>query len=413
MTNEDFKRFDMKKAPIRQRKYLQPIVWALSFPDVKKHETVINKIGTEGLKPPYIMLNNHNAFFDFKVASKAVYPNRANYIVAIDGFIKREWLLRNVGGICKRKFTNDITLVRNIKKVLDNGDICMIYPEARYSLCGTTAILPDALGKLCKIMHVPVVTLICHGNHIDQPFWNLRKRNIKGNTADFKLLFSKEELEKASVDEINNAIKKEFVYDEYTWQKENNIHVTAPWRAEGLDKVLYKCPACGTEYQMKSKGAILYCDHCHKEWEMSELGELKATQGVTEFSHIPSWYEWERSEVRKEVEAGTYHLECACHTDSLPNAKGYIDLGKGTLVHDMSGFHLKGSGKYGDYSMEKSVESLYSCHIEYNYLGKFGDCIDLNTLEDTFYIYPEGNEFSVTKIALATEELYDYKKKQK
>ncbi len=49
---------------------------------------------------------------------------------------------------------------------------------------------------------------------------------------------------------------------------------------------------------------------------------------------------------------------------------------------------------------------MYSCHIEYNYLGKHGDCIDINTLADTYYIYPEGNDFSVTKIALATEELY-------
>ncbi|HPJ21779.1 MAG TPA: hypothetical protein PLH18_05435, partial [Clostridia bacterium] len=50
--------------------------------------------------------------------------------------------------------------------------------------------------------------------------------------------------------------------------------------------------------------------------------------------------------------------------------------------------------------------SMYSCHIEYNYLGKHGDCIDLNTLTDTYYIYPKINDFSVTKMALATEELF-------
>ena len=32
--------------------------------------------------------------------------------------------------------------------------------------------------------------------------------------------------------------------------------------------------------------------------------------------------------------------------------------------------------------------------------------MDLNTLEDTWYIYPHDCEFSVTKMALATEELY-------
>jgi hypothetical protein len=62
--------------------------------------------------------------------------------------------------------------------------------------------------------------------------------------------------------------------------------------------------------------------------------------------------------------------------------------------------------------VKKSVSSLYSCHIEYNYLGKHGDCIDLNTLSDTYYIYPKNCEFSVTKIALATEELYDWERRQ-
>ena len=49
---------------------------------------------------------------------------------------------------------------------------------------------------------------------------------------------------------------------------------------------------------------------------------------------------------------------------------------------------------------------MYSCHIEYEYLGRFGDCVDLNTLEDTWYIYPESGNFAVTKMALATEELF-------
>ena len=35
-----------------------------------------------------------------------------------------------------------------------------------------------------------------------------------------------------------------------------------------------------------------------------------------------------------------------------------------------------------------------------------GDPFDLNTLEDTWYIYPHDCDFAVTKMALATEELY-------
>ena len=44
----------------------------------------------------------------------------------------------------------------------------------------------------------------------------------------------------------------------------------------------------------------------------------------------------------------------------------------------------------------------------YEYLGKFGDCVDLNTLDNTYYVYPERKDFSVTKISLAVEEIYKH-----
>ena len=329
-------------------------------------------------------------------------------MVAIDGFIGREQLLRDVGCICKRKFTNDLSLIRQLRQVIQNGDVAMIYPEARYSLCGTTAVLPASLGKLCKLLGVPVVTLICRGHHVNSPFWNLHERGVKPTEAEMRLLFTREELASASAGEVNERLVEAFQYDDFAWQKARGIRTPYPKRAEGLHKVLYQCPACGTEYRMRSSGATLRCESCGKSWTMSELGELSADRGETEFSHIPDWYEWERGNVRREVEAGTYSTgPLPVHVDSLPNARRFIPLGEGTLVHDMNGFTVRGVDADGDpFEMIKPVPSLYSCHIEYEYLGKHGDCVDLNTLEDTWYVYPHDCDFSVTKMALATEELY-------
>ena len=139
---------------------------------------------------------------------------------------------------------------------------------------------------------------------------------------------------------------------------------------------------------------------------MDELGSLRAVEGETEFSHIPAWYEWERANVRREVVAGTYAFTAPVRVMSLPNAKGYIHIGDGTLKHGMEGFTVRGTGAFCAFEMVKPVPSLYSCHIELNYLDKYGDCVDLNTLEDTWYCYPQIKDFAVTKIALATEELY-------
>lgn len=411
---KDFERFDMTKPPVRTKWYLRPLTYIFSLPDIKKHGLKITEKGTEGLKPPYLLLCNHNAFMDFKAATKAIFPDRANYVIAIDGFIGREKLLRNVGGICKRKFTNDVTLIRQLKRVAQNGDVAVIYPEARYSLCGTTAVLPSGLGKLCKMLDIPVVTFICHGHHVNSPFWNLHDRGVKPTEAELTLIYTPEQLKDASAEDINAKILEMFQYDDFAWQKERGIRVTYPKRAEGLHKVLYQCPSCLKEYTMTSEGTKLICGSCGKTWTMTELGELAADSGETEFTHIPDWYEWERANVRKEIEAGTYSTgEMPVAVNSLPNAKKFIRLGEGVMVHDMNGFTVSGTDGDGDpFEMKKPPQSLYSCHIEYEYLGKYGDCVDLNTLEDTWYIYPHDCEFSVTKMALATEELYFYDRRR-
>lgn len=412
---DNFRRFDMKKPPVKCRWFLKPVAWAISFPGIWKHKTQITKIGMEGIKPPYVLLGNHNAFFDMNVSSAATFPYFGNYVVAIDGYLKREWLLRNIGCICKRKFTNDLTMLRHLKTVIKKKGIVALYPEARYSLCGTTAPLPESIGKFCKMLNVPIVTLICHGHHINHPFWNTRhERKVTPTEATMKMFLSREDLEKLSVDEINDRLVNEFQYDDFKWQADKKIKVDCPDRAVGLEKILYQCPHCNTEFMMKSEGTQITCSSCNKSWTMTEYGKLKAVDGETEFSHIPDWYEWERENVKREVENGTYSSgELPVYVKSLPNAKGYINIGNGTMVHDMNGFRVSVTDKDGDvHTMEKTVPSLYSCHIEYEYLFKDGDCVDLNTLDDTWYTYPYDKPFSVTKMALATEELYyDFRRK--
>ena len=365
----------MAKAPIRTRWYLRPLTLLLSLPDVIAHKTIIHYEGTKELKPPYLLLSNHNAFMDFKVLTKAIYPKRANYVVAIDGFIGREWLLRNVGCICKRKFTNDLTLVRHLAKVVENGDIAVVYPEARYSLCGTTAVLPESLGKLCRLLGVPVAVLICHGHHVNSPFWNLHSRGIKPTEADFKLLFTPEDLKSLPLDEINSRLVDAFQYDDYAWLQSKGLEMHYDKRAEGLEKVLYQCPHCGTEYEMDSKANQLICKHCGKTWTMLPDGSLQAGGGApTEFSRVPDWYEWERANVRAEVEAGTYDSgELPVEVRSLPNAKRFIALGSGTMRHNMDGFAVKVRSLLGkEYEMKIPVPSAYSCHIRIQLSGQMG-----------------------------------------
>ena len=403
-------RFDFEKLPKKERIYLTPVAYLLSFPSVWRRRLKVTKVNMKGLKPPYILLCTHHAFIDFKVTTASIFPRRANYVVAVDGFINREWLLRNVGGIGKRKFTNDIKLVKQIKYCLEElHNIVAIYPEARYSLVGTTAIIPNSLGKMVKLLKRPVVVLNMHGNYLSQPVWNLKKRKNR-IAADMTQIVTQAEIDSLTVDEINERINKAFVYDEYQWQKDNKIKITYKDRAKNLHKVLYQCPNCLTEHEMDSDKDLIWCNHCKKTYQMDIYGQLKALEGITEFSHIPDWYEFIRTQVRAQIENGTYHVEDDVMVESLPNSKGFIPLGKGHFVHDLNGFRFT-LDKAEPINLIKEPLSLYSLHIEYDYRTK-GDCFDLSTLTDTYYIYPENKKNIVTKLHFAVEEMYKIHKEK-
>ena len=98
--------------------------------------------------------------------------------------------------IATRKFTTDVHLVKFIRKVLQRGDILAMYPEARYSPCGTRAFLPDSLGKRVRINKLPLVAVVHHGNHLYAPFWNFRnKRKVPLHTT-MKLILTPEQIER-------------------------------------------------------------------------------------------------------------------------------------------------------------------------------------------------------------------------
>lgn len=394
-------RFNLEKPPVKAKWYLQVLAWILSFPETFKVRSKIKKIRMKGLKGPYILLCNHNSFLDFKVATRAIFPRKSTYIVAIDGFVNREWLLRNVGGIGKRKFVSDPYTFRQVRHTLkDLRQICQIYPEARYSLVGTSSVIPDSLGKLVKVLKYPVVSLISHGHHLRQPFWNLTKRKVNTYT-EMNQILTIEELQKKSVEEINETIRNSFTYDDYKYQLENKIVIDYEDRAKGLHKVLYKCPDCFSEHTMASDKNKLWCTACNTTHEMNEFGQLNNATSRTIFSHIPDWFEWQREMVRKEIQKGEYNIQLNVIIETLPNSTGFYRLKDGILTHNEIGFILHNP----DFTLKKRVLANYGVHIEYDYFGK-GDCISFSTLEDTYYIYPKNQHYGVTKFHFAVEELY-------
>ncbi len=423
--------FDRYMIPPKQNIFLMPIIWLYCWWVTRKAKLRINKVRMSGLKPPYLVLGTHHAFMDFCVTPLALFPHRANYVSELEGFeAYGEWLYRRIGCLGTRKFVNDLALVKNIKRVIDRKGILVLYPEARYANVGTYSKLPESVGKLAKMLKVPVVVINMRGNYLQSPIWNLTIRKEAILDATITQVFTKEELAKATVSEINEKLQEYLAYDEYAWQYLTKQAITYEKRAEGIELALYQCPVCKWEFQMASEGAELYCRHCGERWYMTVYGRMEhltikhqtdnnlidnfyheTQESAVDFTHIPNWYEWQRNQVIKEIENGTYFLDVEVHIEALPNAVNFIDLGEGRLIHDKNGFELTFK-EYGS-DEEKTLHflpiTMTSIHTEYNYRGN-GQCVTLSTLDNTYFLFPRSEGFNATKIQFATEYLYEVAK---
>lgn len=400
--------FDRHKIPPKQNLFFMPFIWLACWLLTRSGRLCIHKVNMRGLKPPFLVLGTHHAFMDFLVTPLALFPFRANYVSELEGFeYYGEWLYRQIGCLGTRKFVHDFALVTNIKRVIDRKGILVLYPEARYANIGTFSALPESVGKLAKFLDVPLVTVNMRGNYLQSPIWNLKKR--KGARLDTTItqLFTKEALRQASVREVNETIQHALTYDEYAWQNANQLRIDAPWRAEGLELVLYQCVHCGAQFDMQAQGAALFCRRCGSRWHMTALGKLEGAGTDTIFSHIPDWYEWQREQVQQVIDQGLYQLDVRVCIESLPNAKNFIPLGEGRLLHNSEGFCLifKEHGESTKSILRFASSTMLSIHTEYNYRGK-GQCITLSTLDNTYFIYPLEEGFNVTKIQFATEYLF-------
>ena len=401
------KRYVTARYPLHQRKFWTWLIWVLSKFALMGKKYKVETMGMEELKPPYMLLSNHMHFIDFELAAMGTWPHPVSNVVSIDGYVVKFFLLEWIGAIATRKFTTDLHLVKSIRRVLQRGDILAMYPEARYSPCGTTAFLPESLGKLIRMNKVPVVAVVHHGNHLYAPFWNFRsKRKVPLHTT-MKLILTPEQIETMTVEEINETLGQALQYDDYRYQKENGIRITEKDRAEGLHQVLYQCPHCLTESKMASKGTELFCTECGKRWNWNEDGNLQALEGETEFTHIPDWFEWERQQVARQIADGTYRYEDEVQVWSLPRVWRYIPLGKAKLTHDPeNGFVLEGHYRGQAYRIQRQPLQINSLHVEYDFgpLKKI-DCLDISTENDSFYCQPSRPDV-ITKLAFATEEIY-------
>lgn len=405
------------KQPGRQRRIFRLLLKLLSSVDLWAVHFKYRKLGMEKLAAdePCLVLMNHSSFIDLEIAATLLYPGAFHTVCTLDGFVGKNWLMRIIGCIPAKKFINDVTLVRDmVYTVKELKESVLMFPEASYSFDGTQTPLPESIGKCLKLLKVPVVLIRTYGAFARDPLYNNLKRRKVKVSADMEYLLSPEEIFEKSAEELNKILEEKFSYDHFKWQQENQIRISEPFRADDLNRVLYKCPNCNAEGKMTGKGIRISCGHCQKGYELTEDGYMKACSGRTEFSHIPDWYRWERECVRRELKEGTYRIDVPVTVYMLVNTKCVYKVGEGRLVHSPEGFHLTGCGGKLDYKQEPLASySLYSDFCWY----EIGDMISIGNDKIQYYCFPGGSDDIVAKARLAAEELYkivkETSKKQK
>ncbi len=397
------------KKPRKPSRFLATVVRIASLPTLWKTQFSyttenMDKVGNQ----PCLILMNHSSFTDMKLAYGIFYPRRFGIVTSVDamsGFLGK--LMRFLGCTPTHKYITDMTLIQDLQYILKvNKTSVLMYPEAGYSFDGRATALPRKMGVLMKRLGVPVVTVITQGAFSRDPLYNmLQIRDVKVS-AHVKCIATAEELKTLSVAELDARLAESFAFDNFAWQRDEKIAIDVPFRADGLHRILYKCPHCGAENQMEGKGIQLTCHACGKQWEMDIYGQLAACEGETEYPHIPHWYAWQRECVKKELEAGTYRLDTPVDIAVQVNLDGVCNIGKGHLTHDETGFHLVSADGKLDY--KQSAVASHTLYADYYWYEK-GDVIGIGDNTFSYFCFP-GSDVSVTKARLATEELYKMKK---
>ena len=357
---------------------------------------------------PCLILMNHSCFLDMQIAYRVLYPRPFNIICTSDAFVGlgglMEWLLRRIGCVPTQKFVTDLGLIQDMTYCLKElRSSVLMYPEASYSFDGTATPLPRKMGVLLKKLDVPVVMIETFGAFSRNPLYNeLQVRKEVPVSARVRLLYTPQELKEKTVRELSDGLDEAFSFDHFRWQKEQGLEITDGFRADGLNRILYKCAHCGAEGEMTGRGTTLTCGRCGKTWTLTPLGELEAGEGETEFSHIPDWYAWERREVAREIEEGTYRLDVDVDIAMLVDFKAIYKVGQGHLTHDREGFRLTGCD--GRLNYTQKPQACYGLYADY-YWYEIADTICIGDNRRLYYCFPKGGDV-VAKTRLAVEELY-------
>ena len=244
---------------------------------------------------PFILISNHVTNLD--MCWIAISTDKHLYFVSGEQVVRK-----GIGGklvnaffhpIVREKATVGLSTVVEMKKHLSAGHNVGLFAEGVRSADGlTNKIVPSSAAVLKKLGYT-VVTFKIHGGFFTSPRWASDIR--RGKMCAEKInVYSPEDLNNMSAEELDLAINKDIFEDAYEYNRERKIAYKSRKAAEGIEFELVLCPKCKKRASIKSKGDSFYCE-CGMKGRYDEYGLLSG-EGF-EFATIPEWDKWQRGEI--------------------------------------------------------------------------------------------------------------------
>ena len=359
-------------------------------------------------KGSYIFISNHASRLDYIFAGIPMLPHRMNFVAGYNEFHRSHLagVFNLLQVIPKKNFVPDSYTIKEVSRILKNNGRIIIFPEGMSSISGANQPIALGTGKFLKHYKVPVYFSIIKGGYLTSPKYNLNDRCGKIE-VEIDQMFTPEDLEKLTPEEIEDIVNKKLYHDDYAWNKiEQNHYNIGENGAEHLEDLLFLCPKCKKQHTMETKGNTIFCKSCGNGATLKDTYELVP---FDENCVIPetqtAWFNLQRESIKKEVKAKDFKLTEEVELGMLPkyellkNQKTSEIVGKGTLTLDKTGLTYNGTKENEEFTF----------HIDIKNLPTYGMCTDVSRFY-TFYdgefmeFYPKNNV--VEKFFLATEELH-------
>ena len=377
-------------APVRKpNKFLYRLVVALcTFLYRRKYAFEVRKSAAfTALKPPYIVLINHISNIDFTVVAAAMAPVMLNYVVATFYFRIRylKGILRFMGCIPKEQFQPDTKAIKNIFRIIQRGDTVAIYPAGQSTFDGEATCIDASIAALLKKLKVPVVSVHIDGAFIACPKWKLglRKSRIE---VSIDTLFQPHELETFHHGDIFRKVQEALYFDDYEWQRKAMIKASKPHSAKGLERVLYMCPRCRTEFDMHTRRNRLWCASCGNTALMNEYGLLQPADSNSVIFETPTqWSRWQMQCYRQQVSTPDFSYSEPAFLVKISKYGKYAKVGCGIAEINIEHFCYRGTYNGNDVSWEvkNNLSAVFAHeikgHFDFGYNGELFSIAPFNS----------------------------------